>query len=64
MSQLTIKQLKESIKGLPDNTIIYIGDDEELNGIHEAYYSQDITDEEVDSYSRGSLTGKGGLLIS
>ena len=64
MKQLTVKTIKEAIKDLPDDTIVYLGDDEELNSIHQAFFVHPITDEEVDVYSLGSLTGDGGLLIS
>lgn len=35
----------EEIKALP----VYIGDDEELNGIHTAYYCEHIADDELNS---------------
>lgn len=34
---LTIKDLKDAIKNLPDDFIVVLGDDEELNGVHIAY---------------------------
>ena len=64
MKQLTVGALSALIKHLPDDTVVYIGDDEELNGIHQAFFVQTITDDEVDTYSQGSLTEQGGLLIS
>ncbi len=56
MKQLTVEMLWEVIKDLPPSTVIYLGDDEELNGIHPAFFAQEIADEEVDTYSQGSLT--------
>lgn len=56
MNQLTVGALREAIKGLPASTVIYLGDDEELNGIHEAFFAQEITDDDVSTYSDGSLT--------
>lgn len=35
----------EEIKALP----VYIGNDDELNGIHTAYYCEEITDDELNS---------------
>lgn len=58
MNQLTVKVLKGLIAHLPDDMVIYIGDDEELNGIHQAFFVQTITDDEVDTYSQGSLTAE------
>lgn len=40
MNQLTIKELKAVLANVDDDTKIYLGDDEELNGIHEAYFAQ------------------------
>lgn len=34
MKQLTVKDLKAFLKDLPDDTLVYLGDDDELNGIH------------------------------
>ena len=69
MNQLTVKAIRETIANLPDDTVVYLGDDEELNGIHEAFFIQEITDDEVTTYSQGSLTendapNKRRLLIS
>lgn len=36
---------EEEIKALP----VYIRDDDELNGIHTAYYCEQITDDELNS---------------
>lgn len=60
--QLTVKKLRELLKGMPDNDIIYLGDDEELNGIHEAWYCQEINADEASAYSYGSLTEKGVMI--
>lgn len=40
MNQLTVKQLKEALANVNSDAKIYLGDDEELNGIHEAYFAQ------------------------
>lgn len=37
---LTVKQLKQALKNVPDDTIIILGDDDELNGVHNAWYAQ------------------------
>lgn len=69
MTQLTVGVLKARIAHLPDDAVVYLGDDEELNGIHEAFFVQEITDGDVSAYSQGSLTendapNKRRLLIS
>lgn len=69
MTQLTVRAIRETIANLPDDAVVYLGDDEELNGIHEAFFVQEITDDEVSTYSQGSLTendapNKRRLLIS
>ena len=38
MEQLTVKDLREKIKGLRGDTPIYLGNDDELNGIHMGWY--------------------------
>lgn len=48
---------------MPEDAIVYIGDDEELNGLHEAFFIQEVKDDFVSSLSYGSLTN-GGVLIS
>lgn len=58
MKQLTVGALGAMIKGLPENAVVYIGDDEELNGIHQAFFVQEMTDDEVDTFSQGSLTAE------
>ena len=63
MKQLTVKEIKTAIKDLPDNTIVYIGDDEELNGLHEAYYIQNCSAKEMKLFSQNSIN-KAGVLIS
>ena len=63
MKQLTVKQLRTLLKDMPDNYTIYLGDDEELNGIHEAYFCQKINGDEASSFSYGSYT-KMGVMIS
>lgn len=63
MKQLTVKSLKGYLKDMPEDAIVYIGDDEELNGLHEAFFIQEIDDDFASSASYGSIT-KGGVLIS
>ena len=64
MTQLTVGQLKNAIKNLPNDTVVYIGDDEELNGIHHAFFIQACTKKELlDLCDYGDFK-KGGLLIS
>lgn len=57
MNELTVKELMNVIKALIKekgkevlNYKIIIGDDEELNGIHQAYYCQGITDQDVKDF--------------
>lgn len=40
MSVLTVGELRQAIKGLPKNTVVIIGDDDELNGVHNAWNAQ------------------------
>lgn len=63
MKQLTVKVLKELLNTMPDNAIVYLGDDEELNGIHGAYFVQKETKAIINSMSYGTYD-KGGVLIS
>ena len=58
MKRLTVGALGAMIKNLPEDAVVYLGDDEELNGIHEAFFVQTITDDEVDTFSQGSLTAE------
>lgn len=37
---LTVAQLREVMKGLEGDTVVIIGDDDELNGVHNAWYAQ------------------------
>ena len=60
--QLTVKKLKELLEDMPDNDIIYLGDDEELNGIHEAYFCQRITGKEANSLTYGAWDKKGVMI--
>ena len=53
MNELTVKELMGIINALIKekgkevlNYKIVIGDDEELNGVHQAYYCQDITNKD------------------
>lgn len=58
MKQLRIKDIFQLINGLSKRGMsleeikalpIYIGDDEELNGIHTAYFCEQIADDEANS---------------
>ena len=50
MEQLTVGKLKTLLKEVPDNLLVCIGDDEELNGIHGAYFAQRIDGGDRESY--------------
>lgn len=81
MSQLTLGDIIDSIKKMQDSGYtkeevrkmpVYLGDDDELNGIHCAWYCQpidandendkDFTDLINGSYGNNKLTGKGYLI--
>lgn len=57
MKQLTVKDLREAIKGLPSDTRVFLGDDEELNGVHQAWYAQteDLLASDGKPYSHTSM---------
>ena len=40
MNVLTVGALRKAIVGLPKDTIVIIGNDDELNGVHNAWYAQ------------------------
>lgn len=63
MKQITVGKLKSLLENYNDTDIVYLGDDEELNGLHGAYFVQEISGKEAKEISWGSLT-KGGILIS
>ena len=42
MKQLKVKDLIKYLEEMPPNSIVYLGDDEELNGLHEAYFVQKV----------------------
>lgn len=63
MEQLTVKTLKTLLDNYPDDAIIYLGDDEELNGIHGAYFCQNEDADMIKQMSYGGYN-KGGILIS
>lgn len=63
MKQLTVKVLKERLASMPDNAVVYLGDDEELNGVHGAYFVQTEPRKVINSISYGTYN-KGGVLIS
>ena len=64
MNQITVGVLRKAIKGLPDSTVVYLGDDEELNGIHEAYFVQPACKKELETMCSHQEFKRGGLLIS
>lgn len=64
MTQLTIKAIRETIAHLPDDMVVYLGDDEELNGVHQAFFVQTIEKDELNKVGYGNDYDKGGLLIS
>jgi len=64
MNQLTVKVLKGLIAHLPDDTVVYLGDDEELNGVHQAFFVQTVGKNELNDMGCGNDYKKGGLLIS
>lgn len=64
MKQLTLKTLRAVTAHLPEDTIIYLGDDEELNGTHQAFFIQTMEKDELNEIGYGSDYEKGGLLIS
>lgn len=40
MGVLTVRDIRKAIVGLPQNTVVIIGNDDELNGVHNAWYIQ------------------------
>ena len=63
MKQMTVGKLKSLLENYNDTDIVYLGDDEELNGLHGAYFVQEINGKEATEISWGSIT-RGGVLIS
>ena len=63
MKQITVGRLRTLLKEYNSTDIVYLGDDEELNGLHGAYFVQEINGKEATEISWGSIT-KGGVLIS
>lgn len=58
MKQLTLKELRHLItitKGLPEELKIFIGDDEELNGIHPAHFLNLIDKKEYEEIADTDL---------
>lgn len=51
MKQLTVGTLKALLEKVPDDLLICIGDDEELNGIHGAYFAQSLAGEDGEAYA-------------
>lgn len=64
MKQLTVGALSALIKHLPDDMVVYLGDDEELNGVHQAFFVQTVKKNELNDMGCGNDYNKGGLLIS
>lgn len=63
MKQLKVKDLKMILETMPDNAVVYLGDDEELNGLHGAYFCQKVSKGMVMDTSYGRYE-KSGVLIS
>ena len=63
MNNLTVGDLREALKHYPSDLPVFLGDDEELNGIHRAYYAQKFTAKEAEESSYGSIS-EAGFLIS
>ena len=61
--QMKVKDLIGYLEEMPPNSLVYLGDDEELNGLHEAYFVQKVNSEFVNSVSYGSFD-TAGVLIS
>lgn len=63
MKLITVKELKEQLNQYDDDEPIYLGDDEELNGIHGGFFVQRVGKSSVKSLSYDSFD-KAGILIS
>ena len=63
MKQLTVGVLKLALQNEPDDELIFLGDDEELNGIHGAYFVGRHDADEMEDMSQGTCN-KSGFLIS
>lgn len=63
MIQLTVKDLKTALEMFDDNMPIYLGNDEELNGVHEAYFIQ-LEDAKTLKQLSYNDCDKDGILIS
>lgn len=63
MEQMTAGKLRTWLAKYPDDTVIYLGDDEELNGVHQAYFVQKETGSVINELSYGNYK-KSGILIS
>lgn len=63
MKQITVGKLRTLLKDYNSTDIVYLGDDEELNGLHGAYFVQEINGKEATEISWGNIK-KGGVLIS
>lgn len=63
MKPITVKELKEQLDHYADDELIYLGDDEELNGIHYGFFVQRINKSSASSMSYGNFD-KAGILIS
>ena len=62
MKLLTVKELKEQLSHYADDEPVYLGDDEELNGLHGAYFVQRINKSSV--HSMNEYYDGAGILIS
>ena len=63
MAKLTVGALKEILKEFPDDLPIFLGDDEELNNIHYAFFAQKYSATEAKKASYGAIE-EAGFLIS
>jgi len=66
--QLTLGELKKALEELSkkhdDNTIVFIGEDDELNGIHMAWYCEDIDNIEFADLMTSRVVFDKAILIS
>ena len=62
MEKLTVGKLKQILATVPDNQIVYLGDDEELNGIHLAFFAQEMSERDMKEFSQDQFKGTGFLI--
>lgn len=49
MEKMTVGRLKQLLDKVPNNLVVYIGNDEELNGVHPAFFAQKVTDQDLEN---------------